>query len=70
MRNKSKRNRDKLTDKIIKYTFWKKKKKATISLKVQVIFGIIITSNMKVMVIKIETYHFKKLNTLTKCKLT
>ena len=70
MRNKSKRNRDKLADKIIKYTFKKKNKKVITSLKEQVIFGIIIASKMKVMVIKIETYHFKKLNVLTKWKLT
>ena len=38
------------------------------SLKEEIILGIIITSNMKVMGIKIETYHL--MNILTKMKLT
>ena len=33
-------------------------------------FGIIITSNVKVMTIKLETYHYHLMNILTKLKLT
>ena len=55
-----------IKDKLIKdiMMFLNNQKKIIISLKEKVIFGTIILLNMKVMVIKIETYH--QTNILTK----
>ena len=59
-----------IKDKLIKdiMMFLNNQKKIIISLKEKVIFGTIILLNMKVMVIKIETYH--QTNILTKLNLT
>ena len=72
-RKKKKQNEKIIKDKIIRnirILFQQKKEEDYYEPKRVNNFGIIITSNVKIVMIKLETYHYHLMNILTKLKLT